>query len=179
MSNPPQEVYFNERNTVIDYINSIIANNRLVIIGIDGINGTGKTNLAYYLAADLKFGLISLDCFLVHKLDCYLKALNSGLLMQKLLQLKNKSFIIEGCCLLDVARIFDIQPNIFIYCKEISKLGHNAELWHYGNNFDEYANNNYKQSITGFEKEIYDYHARMRPWEQAHIIYKLINQEKK
>ena len=142
------------------------------IIGIDGINGSGKTNLAHYIASELIIDAIHLDHFIVKNLDCYLKALNCGLLMQHLNIAGDKPFIIEGCCLLDVMKVLNIQTNTLIYCKEISQ---DTKIWHYGNNFDEYAMSNSANDLSGFDKELLEYHKRTRPWEKAQVIYNFFN----
>lgn len=143
-----------------------------LVIGIDGNKGSGKTNLAHYVASELMVNALHLDHFLVTGLNCYVKALNFGLLMQQVQLEKGRTFIVEGCCLLDVAKMLNLQLDALIYCKEISR---DTKIWHYGNNFDEYATSNYGIGLSDLDRELLEYHRQLHPWEQAKFIYYFFN----
>jgi hypothetical protein len=166
------EITVENREILIERIKELKKSLKRIVIGIDGVAGSGKTNLAHYIASELFIDAIHLDHFLVHNLGCYLKALNYGLLMQQLRFREGRSFIIEGCCLLEVIKVLNIQANILIYCKEISR---DTKIWHYGNNFDEYVSSHSEDNLSGLDKDILEYHKRVRPWENAHYNYHFFN----
>jgi len=172
MGNISIEVTAENRNVIIKKLRTLRNINNQMVIGVDGICSSGKTNLAHYIASELCIDSIHLDHFLVHKLDCYLKALNSGLLMQQLKIMEGKSFIIEGCCLLDVAKFLNLGIDVLIYCKEVSR---DTNIWHYGTNFDEYAPSDIDSNFSGLDKELFEYHKKMQPWMGADFTYILYN----
>jgi hypothetical protein len=145
------------------------------IIGIDGDTGSGKTNLSYFLGANLLKNVINLDDFINSRQDSILNALDYTRLKQRISCLKNP--IIEGICLLDVLERINIKHDIFIYCKEISDI----ENWSSAYRLDIIEQDDYQRQIEnhqGLDIEIIRYHYYYRPFEKADYIYEIINQQK-
>lgn len=167
------EINAENRNALIEKLRD--ESSEPLIIGIDGICGSGKTTLSRYIITKLNIETVHLDDLLVEKRDTFVEALNYDYLQKKIAHRK-KALIIEGCCLLDVLIKVNISSDILIYCKEISR---DTNIWHYGTNFDEYVRSSQDNHKPGLEKELLEYHKRMRPWERADVIHLLFNDLKR
>lgn len=91
-------------------------------IGIDGIDGSGKTPLARHLSANLGIALVTLDNFLEKGQGRYVEFINYRLLSDHLASAG--SSIIEGVCLLQVLGHINASIDLHIYIKR-----HSCGVW--------------------------------------------------
>ncbi len=92
------------------------------LIGIDGLDGIGKTPLANLLARRLNANVVSLDSYLVKNQDKYIDALTEEV-NAALFETKGVT-IVEGVCLLAAAKRFGFELDFLVYLKKT----HNG-LW--------------------------------------------------
>lgn len=141
-----------------------------IVVGIDGVGGSGKSNLADYLAGELIINSVHLDAFLDFNKGYYVKALRFDFLAPYIaLQKAKGSFIIEGCCLLDVAKRLNLKIDYLIYCKAIDSF---TGQWKYESYIDEYSSVTVDSFSKEFEKEIFEYTKKGR-YNHAHMVYML------
>ena len=174
-----------KRNT--SEISDILKSKSLKIIGIDGIDGIGKT----YLAKEIeKIGYIkiSLDDFLEKKSGGYFNFLDLEKINNFIKKNKGKQIAIEGVLLLKVIEKLKLKVDYLIYMTN--------SIWIY--EWAEYFNGKYSKmklseiinevevettklnkildpnfdryKMKGFRKEIYEYSFKYKPWGRADII---------
>lgn len=125
--------------------------NRNGIVGIDGIDGIGKTPIAKLLGGKLQIPTILLDDYLMKNRDSYVDALRRDL-AGEIAEL-NGVGIVEGVCLLAVAERFDFRINTHIYLKRT-----HLQIWADEDIFDTGADPS--EVISQKEDEIFG----MEPW---------------
>jgi hypothetical protein len=148
------------------------------IIGIDGDKGTGKTNLSYHIGSHFIYNVINLDDFICKDQNCFVNAMNFGLLRHRI-DVLSKPLVIEGVCLLEVLRRINMSADYLIYCREISE---NTNIWHDEDRLslvDHDLLGNQLNDLQGLDVEITKYHYTFKPIEKANICYDIINQKKK
>ena len=96
-----------------------------IIIGIDGLDGVGKSYLAKELSEGLDAKMIELDEFLIKQQGIYVDSLRLDDLEKEIAQRKC-SVIVEGVCLLDAMEKVGQQLTILIYIKKVADYG----IWH-------------------------------------------------
>jgi len=170
-----------------DIVISNIKNNEYRIIGIDGIDGAGKTTLAKELE-EIGYLRISLDDYLVKKSGEYFKFLDLNKLKR---DLKNKEkIVIEGVLLKKILNTIGVKTDYLIYISDDVWL--NDWLEEYNgkylsmslediiqseeilvNRINKITNPNSKEyKMDGLRKEIYEYSFEQKPWLLADIIIK-------
>ena len=90
----------NEYKKLINELKQLISDKRKMVIALDGNCGAGKTTLSKRLSASLEIPTVSVDDYLNRNLGYYIDALKYDDFKHTIESLKDKSYIIEGCCLL-------------------------------------------------------------------------------
>ncbi len=164
-----------------------IKNAEYNIIGIDGIDGVGKTTLAKELEK-LSYKRISLDDYLKKKSGEYFKFLDIEKLKSDVANKNN--LVIEGVLLNKVLNFIGIKSNYFVYITDNVWL--DDWLEEYGGNYlsmnlediiksveisvnriNKATNSTAKDyKMDGLRREIYDYSFEQKPWLIADIIIK-------
>lgn len=167
------------------------ANGRL--IGIDGINGVGKTTLSIKLAAELGCTHINLDDYVVKNRGTFVEHIKYDEL-RSVIHTAHAPVIIEGICLLAVLEKLQRKVDILVYVRRISEFG----LWRdetkcdIVGNVDEllsYEKDTHRKfceaeahiegkdfdpkacDIPPLVEEVIRYHHRFAPYGQADMIY--------
>lgn len=166
-----------------------IKTDRPRLIGIDGINGVGKTSFAKEIKK-LGYKIISLDSFLIKKSGGYFEFIQFDKLAEVLKKNSQKYLVIEGVLLLKILERLKISAELFIYLTD--------SVWLY--DWDKEWDGKYttmtleeiikdveqltdrvinatesrprKYHMRGLIREVYEYSFDFRPWEKAHLIYK-------
>lgn len=168
--------------------------NRKGIIGIDGIDGIGKTPIAKLLGEKLQIPTILLDDYLIKNRDSYVDALRQDL-AGKIGEL-NGAGIVEGVCLLAVAEKFDFQINTHVYLKRthlemwadqdiigtgadpsevITQQEDNIfvmESW-FAAQGNRYPRSRDEIKLSGLRCELIKYHHLFKPHEVADLVYEV------
>lgn len=153
-------------------------------IGIDGVDGCGKTTLAKNLAEQLDVPLISLDDYLDEKRDGYLDHLRYEELKRDFHA--KPQCIVEGVCLLQALNIANLEIDVLVYVKRMQHgfwadehecdvvedvdvflkvEGELAEMFSVGDTDPA------RPALPKLAEELIRYHASYRPFEQATFWY--------
>ena len=160
------------------------------IIGIDGIDGAGKTTFAKKMA-EKSYHRISLDNYLNKKQDGYFDFLKFEKLKSDLNKLGDSFIVIEGTLLLKVLEVIYAKPDFFIYIDNNIWLDDWLEDYggkYYGKQLDEIVAEEEKMvnrvvratdpgskeyKMDGFRKEVFEYSFKYKPWNKADIIFRI------
>lgn len=162
--------------------------NRL-IIGLDGLDGAGKTTLGRELASRLKADLVSVDDYIVQNTGKYLNAIRQVDLSNALLSAASRVVIVEGICLREVAALCDLPIGMYVYVRrmeadggwlaeaqcrptEAAEILKRREL----NDRNLISRALGGESVTdlGVHGELIDYHCKYRPFENADFVVDVI-----
>lgn len=153
-------------------------------IGIDGIDGVGKSTLASALSTELGYAVVTLDSYLEKNQGNFAEHLNYVQLNSAMDQLN--AFIVEGVCLMEVLQRLHIQLDALIYVKrkncglwaderELNVEGDVEEFLQRENElarwFGKLEDPDEDDSGLGLSEEIVRYHATFIPHEKANLIY--------
>jgi hypothetical protein len=164
-----------------------------VCIGIDGMNGAGKTCLAGELAPLLGAKVISLDDYLNKKRGAYVPHIRCEE-VSAAVEAATPPILIEGTCLRAVAERCGIIVRLHVYVRRLSA---NSLLWHEEDvclgetPVDELKQKERELRVlaaewsghkdvervaeeTGLSEELIDYHARWKPVQHADVIFDVI-----
>lgn len=164
----------------------------LIIIGIDGYDGSGKTSLAAFLASKIPGVMISVDDHIEKHKDSYVPALNA-ISLYRALQNHDGVVILEGVCLLSVVEKLGISLSCHIYIKQITEAGiwrdeeectclqepellikklenQNREFNLFKSNNQEIKAEQPNADLSGLRKEIIRYHSQFNPVEVADYV---------
>ena len=170
------------------------------IIGIDGVDGSGKTYLAKEIGNTLNIPIFSFDDFLDQQRKAYLEYIRYSELESEIRKVSG-SKIIEGVFLLLVANKINIKITDLVYIKRISKKGicYNEHIINADEPVDEYIEN-LNQELNGipdlplelngsnstkdkkengidpFTEQMIRYHVEYKPIEIAEYIFERIVQ---
>lgn len=148
-------------------------------VGIDGIDGAGKSTLASELSSELGFPHISLDSFLEREQGGYVEHIDYPKLRAALEALQG--FVVEGVCLRQVLGRIQVQPEVYIYIKRVQH-----GIWSDEAELDisepvevalakarEMASLLSPAPVTdlGLAEEVIRYHAEFRPHNYAEVTY--------
>lgn len=100
--------------TECDSILNIIKTSSFKIIGIDGIDGVGKTTLAKNIE-EFGYRRLSVDDFLQKKSGNYFDFINFARMKKISAKLSNKSIVIEGVLLQKILKKLQLIPDYLIY----------------------------------------------------------------
>ena len=158
---------------------SAIALDQPTRLGIDGLDGLGKSHLARDLADAFGFKDVELDSFVMKNRGGYVDFIDYDKLR---LSVPPQSFVIEGVCLRQIAKIAGIELDYHIYIQRMH-LGAWADEEYLGldqdpdiyikselelmaklNNLDE------PEADLGLEGEIIHYHHKFQPQKAADFV---------
>ncbi|MDE5461164.1 hypothetical protein [Bradyrhizobium sp. CSS354] len=157
-------------------------------IGLDGMDGVGKSTLARELADRLGGSVISLDDHLTRKQNGYILHIR-GDELKAAISASRSPMVIEGVCLLGVAHRCGFDVEVLVYVRRLSRnsgIWHEEELCMAQRPADELKENeralrkafsttdepgNIIDDDLGLTGELIDYHARWRPVERADFVF--------
>lgn len=150
-------------------------------IGIDGIDGVGKSTLAGTLANHLGVDHIDIDNYLDKNHGGYLQYLDYKSLETDLA--KANGFVLEGVCLLAVIEIIDTKLDTLIYIKRMAHgLWANERECNISGDVNEFieserdvvnliSGSSDNEESLGLAEEVIRYHDKYRPHEKVDIIF--------
>lgn len=165
----------------------IIKQDNPLLIGIDGIDGVGKTSLAKEIET-LGYFRISLDDFIKKKSGGYFEFVNYKKLINKLISKKGQLIVIEGVVLLKILKKIGVSLNYFVYVTDNVWLDDWDEEWQgkyttmlldeiicdveqQTTKISRALNSNAKPyKMDGFRKEMYEYAFDYKSWNKAQVI---------
>lgn len=168
----------------------------LRLIGIDGMDGCGKSTLASSLSKELGCPHVNIDDHIDKNLGQYVNHVHYDGLQRQLDEAK-WPIIIEGVCLLAVLEKMQLSLDTLIYVKRVSNYGswRDEDDYEVSEDIDDFMNKK-KEGLQKFvwaeaciegkdvpddvkfpelAEEIIRYHYTYRPHEKADIIYKRID----
>lgn len=164
------------------------------VIGVDGIDGSGKTTLANEIVHSLGLRLFSIDDFLKRQQGSYLEHIRFSEL-KSLIDDVPGPIVLEGICLLHIAEQISLDVTDYIYIKQVNEWGFwideetcNPEepveetIECLGKEADAITpflkgmlpsnGGSESKGLTTFREQVIRYHAQYRPWSRAHYIYR-------
>ncbi len=144
-----------------------------ITVGIDGFQGTRKSNLAYRLGYELCANVVTIDDYIPPNSGAlWLSSIDYRRLSQRIETLRTVGFgrvVVEGICLLQILDKGGISLDYLIHTQGINKAG----SWKYGNILNDMGE--YERYLAccanDVEAEVLKYHRECRPWEKAGFIF--------
>jgi hypothetical protein len=186
---------FHKSSELISALKKRLSSQKKLVIGIDGIDGCGKTTLAKELNEALVIPFFSTDDYLNKQKGSYIEHIRYKQLL-KAIERVNGSIIIEGVCLLCIAEQIKINISDLVYIKIMSpwKFWVDEEVCDPEDPVDQLierlikeanlippdifglkeSNEKTKESLTGlkpFVEQVIRYHSEYRPSRKAKYIY--------
>jgi len=186
---------FRNSSELIPTLRKRLSSQEEIVIGIDGIDGCGKTTLAKELNEALVIPFFSTDDYLNKQKGSYIEHIRFKELL-KAIEKVNGSIIIEGVCLLRIAAQIKLNISDLVYIKIMSPWNYwvDEEVCDPEKPVDELierlikeanlippdifglkeSNEDTKGSSTGlkpFSEQVIRYHAEFRPSIKAKYIY--------
>ncbi len=115
-------------DSILEALGLLIAAKESVLIGIDGINGSGKTSLAKKLASKLDASRLSLDDFIQNGDEEYSERINRYGVKKAIQNSNDSPLIVEGICLLAIAEQCDFSLDRHIYIKPYEQDDENNSI---------------------------------------------------
>lgn len=169
----------------------VLPRGRRVLIGVDGVDGSGKTPLAFGLAERIPAKVVSLDRFLNRNRGSYVQHLRRQQLRRTIVSYQGP-VIVEGVCLRSVLRRLRLRAFRYIYVKAVSQNG----LWSHARECELQepveaflekeredlrvmadflasgnAGNSEPADLCAFREEVIRYHASALPSRRAHFVF--------
>jgi hypothetical protein len=177
-------------------LNAVIPKDGRICIGVDGMDGVGKSTLAHAMAKRLGGSVVSLDNHLDKKQNRYTHHIRCNEL-KAALSASAPPILIEGVCLLAVAHRCDFNVDVLVYVRRLSR---NSGIWHdqelcmgerpvaelknvvreLRHIFAEGASATEASDATadedlGLAGELIDYHAQWTPVQRAHLVFDVVD----
>lgn len=173
-------------------LSNLIAKGRRACIGVDGLDGIGKSTLARAIAIRLGGSVISLDDHLDKKQNRYAqhircKEVNAAIATYPY------PILIEGVCLLAVAERCDFDVDVLVYVRRLSR---NSGIWHDQEwclaerpaaelkDEEQKLRNIFAEGIEGVAEEdlglrgeLIDYHAKWKPVKRADVVFDVMRDD--
>lgn len=108
-------------NSVISDIEVLVAElraRRPCCIGVDGVDGAGKSSISAAIASELDIPVIGLDDYVKKKQGGYVAYIDYVALAARIMNAEN--YLVEGVCLLDVLKSLGVDVDCLIYVKRMS-----------------------------------------------------------
>jgi hypothetical protein len=173
-------------------LNNLMPRGRRVCIGVDGLDGIGKSTLARAMAKRLGGSVISLDDYLNKKQNRYVQHIRCNE-VDAAIATSPSPILIEGVCLLAVARRCDFDLDMLVYVRRLSR---NTGIWHdqewcmaerpaaelkkeeqeLRNIFAEEADDLAEKDL-GLRGELIDYHAEWKPVHRADLVFDVVRDD--
>ena len=169
----------------------VLPRGRRVLIGVDGVDGSGKTPLAFGLAERVPAKVVSFDRFLNRNRGSYVQHLRWQQLRKTIFSHQG-AVILEGVCLRSVLRRLHLRAFRHIYVKAVSQQGlwsdeRECELQEPVEAFLEKerevlrvmtdflasgnAGNSEPADLCAFREEVIRYHVSELPSHRAHFVF--------
>jgi adenylate kinase family enzyme len=173
-----------------DKVKGLMPNRPKVCIGIDGMDGVGKTRLAQNLATRLGATVISLDDHVAKKRGMYVPYIRCQEVTAAI-EAGSRLVVVEGVCLRAVAECCAFTIDVHIYVKRVSRdtglwndaelclaetpvddlKQHERELRRWGAVISGREDVERAEKETGLRDELVEYHARWRPVQSANVLF--------
>jgi hypothetical protein len=169
-----------------------LLNGEHLCIGFDGMDGVGKSTLAREMAERLGLSVISLDTYLVEKQNGYVPHIRCDEL-KAAISVCRSPILIEGVCLLAVARRCGFDVDFLVY---VRRLSGNSGIWHEQElcmaelpadevkrkerdlrgalSTTEKPDSVSDDEYLGLTAELIDYHAQWRPVQSADLVFDVV-----
>lgn len=177
---------------MLETIHPIVNENKNLIVGIDGLDDSGKTTLAEFLGEKLKMRIFSLDNYLKQNKDKsnYTDDFDYIKLKQNVDSVRGKEpFIIEGNRLLQILNKIGLDINLLIYVKRVQRIKDNcySYIWrdeddcNFNESLEEKINkktdecrkssNDGKYNLGDFRIQQFEYCQKFKPYDRANHTY--------
>ncbi len=167
------ELNIQDNRKFFDFLEASGLGSKPVIIGVDGTTGVGKSTLAYCIGCKFGVPVINVDHYVEEISGSYkdavaLKELNKLLTRYKISQ---RTYVIEGVCLIEVLESIKIIPDILLYYKKYNSRKEWVDEDVCNGNVGEQI----MQSLPTLQKAIAKYHNYYKPLEKATCTVYRIN----
>ncbi len=145
--------------------------NKKVVVGVDGCFRAGKSTLSYFLGYSFFVPVINIDQFIFRENNQYSDHIRPELKeLIEFYQNNQRTFVIEGTCLLNILEKINLSTDIFIYVKAL-KMGKwdNADTCDHAN--PENIIRNIENESYPLAVEVAKYHLKYKPLDKASLIY--------
>ena len=162
--------------SIEDVIARLKSINGPITVGIDGFNGTRKSNLSYRLGYELLAEVVGVDNFIKPDSGTSWRSfINHELLSRRINILRgygNGRVVVEGICLLEILDTVHIKPDVLIYAQEVDQV----MSWKYQNIEDgqEYQRLLSLASSNVVQVDVLKYHKKYLPWKRAGYIHRFV-----
>jgi hypothetical protein len=168
-----------------------VTDRKIRVIGIDGLDGVGKTFIAEKIAEQLNAGLVSLDDYLQKERETYVAHINCA----EIRAVMNDSImpiVVEGVCLRAAAAHCGIPVDFYIYVRMINSSGRwndediclccelpevlKASEREFGQLADQLLFSGNSDGNAGLRDELIDYHCQYSPVPKADLVFDAVEQ---